>query len=569
MIKLLQWIMRFTEKHLRLCDILIILTFLLFAIICHTGRTCAPPPIIDFTNSDAGNIACFSAGLDNQELFKGDMVLENPKNYSYYMTIHVPLIRAINKITGSYSEAFLALYGFQIFLLLTGFYFLGILLLKSRFWAVLLSFVIITYGAVGVWTYWGLWTDPIPRDTFASLLGFLWFFVIYTHKSPKYWPILMGLAGLLVYVHPISALAIAFSIWFAYWWFVPKGWSNSRKIAYLFFCGIIFCIVAVPFIYNFVTSLDHSTSENPQLIRKIIEYRTPPGLSAVDFGWAIKKFLFTVMIGCPTVSLGIVGVLVLFSYSEWRKNSELKLILLWIAGGIVFLLFFLGGNIAFANIAGRVPILNNLIRNVRYIIPISLILFMMGVVCIERNFQNWIGRRVVYLSIIVLMIYILNPLGIAKDFRAIPVLGIKSLATGYKPKKSPLAEAITAVSKLTLPGSRILPINLEPLAIRYPAIRPVVWAYKDGAVLDKSNHEKLIKWHQVRERIREVWKKTALSPEKRTIGLLQIARELNAEYLLMADDIHIDINKVKQYNVFPDELIWTNSSYSLYRVADK
>ena len=194
---------------------------------------------------------------------------------------------------------------------------------------------------------------------------------------------------------------------------------------------------------------------------------------------------------------------------------------------------------------------------------------MMGVVCIERNFQNWIGRRVVYLSIIVLMIYILNPLGIAKDFRAIPVLGIKSLATGYKPKKSPLAEAITAVSKLTLPGSRILPINLEPLAIRYAAIRPVVWAYKDGAVLDKSNHEKLIKWHQVRERIREVWKKTALSPEKRTIGLLQLARELNAEYLLMADDIHIDINKVKQYNVFPDELIWTNSSYSLYRVADK
>jgi len=562
--------MQFTEDHLRLCDFLIILSFILFATLCHIGRTCAPPPVVDFTNSDAANIASFCAGLDNQELFDGDMLLEDSKNYRFYMTIHIPLIRTINKLTGSYGQALLALYGFQIFLLLTGFYFLGVLLLKSRFWAVFLSFVMITYGAVGVWTYWGLWTDPIPRDTFASLLGFLWFFAIYTHKSPKYWPILMGLVGLLVYVHPISALAVAFSIWFAYWWFVPRGWSNSRKIAYLFFCGIIFCIVAVPFIYNFVISLDYSTSENPQLIRKIIENRTPPGLSTVDFGWAIKKFLFTVMIGCPTVSLGIVGVLMLFSYSEWRKNSELKLILLWIAGGIVFLLFFLGGNIAFANIAGKVPVLKNLIRNVRYIIPISLILFMMGVVCVERNFQNWIGRRVVYLSIIILMVYILNPLGIAKDSRTMPILGIKSLATGYKPEKTPLAEAIIAVSKLTLPGSRILPINMDPLPIRYAAIRPVVWAHKDGAALGKSNHEKLIKWHQVRGLIREVWKKNILFPEKRTKEFLQLSRKLNAEYLLIdaMDDRSISGSNSKQYDVFPNELVWSNSIYSLYRVAN-
>jgi hypothetical protein len=563
MIKLLQWIMRFTEKHLRLCDILIILTFLLFAIICHIGRTCAPAPIIDFTNSDAGNIACFAAGLDNQEIFKGDMVLEDSGNYRYYMTIHVPLIRAINKITGSYSEAFLALYGIQIFLLLTGFYFLGIRLLKSRFWAVLLSVVIITYGAVGVWTYWGLWTDPIPRDTFASLLGFLLLFAIYTHKSPKYWPILMGLAGLLVYVHPISALAIAFSLWFAHWWFIPDDWSSSRKIAFLFFCGTIFCVVALPFAYNFVISLDHSTSENPQLIRKIIELRTPTGLSAVDFGWAIKKFIFTVMIGCPTVSLGIVGVLILFSCSEWRKNSELKLILLWIAGGIVFLLFFLGGDIAFAGITGRVPILNNLIRNARYIIPISLILFMMGVVCIERNFHNWIGKRVVYLSVIVLMIYILNPLEIAKDFRAIPILGIKSLATGYKPEKSLDAEAITAVSELTLPGAKIFSVQGKTLAIRYAAIRPVVWAYKDGAVLDKTNHEKLLEWHYIRERIKDVGDKSALFHENITIGYLQLARELNADYLLLYE------RNIKQDDIFPDGLVWSNSSYLLYRVANK
>jgi len=169
------------------------------------------------------------------------------------------------------------------------------------------------------------------------------------------------------------------------------------------------------------------------------------------------------------------------------------------------------------------------------------------------------------------MIYILNPLGIAKNFRTIPILGIKSLVTGYKPKKSPLAEAITAVSKLTQPGSRILPINMDPLAIRYAAIRPVVWAYKDGAVLDKSNHEKLIKWHQVRERISEVWKKTLLSPEKRTKEFLQLSRKLNAEYLLIvvSDDRSISGNNAKQYDVFPDELVWSNSSYSLYRVANQ
>jgi hypothetical protein len=562
--KLLQCMTQFTEKHLRLCDILIILTFLLFATLCHIGRTCAPPPEIDLRSGDAANIASFCAGLDNQALFKGDMILEDPKDFRFYWTIHIPLIRTINKITCSYGQAFLALFGFHIFLFLTGFYFLGILLLKSRFWAVLLSFVIITYGAVGVWgTYWGTWTEPIPRDTFVSLLGFLWFFAIYFHKSPKYWPIVMGFAGLLVYVHSVSAPAIAFSLWFAYWWFVPSNWSNSRKITYLFFCGIVFCVVAAPYIYNyFLVNLDSGTGETHLQIREIIDFKYSRGISE-DNIWAIKTFLFTVLIGCPTVSLGILGVLILFSCSEWRKNAEFKLILLWATGVIIFLLLFIGGDRAFAYITDRVPVIPNLIRNARYIIPISLILFMMGVVCIERNFQNWIGKRIVYISIIVIMIYILNPLGIVQQLRMFPVLGMKSLLTGYQPTKSPLAEAVTAVDKLTLPGSRILPIGMDPLVIRYAAIRPVVWTYKDGGSLIISNHKKAFRWYQIKERFMETTIKARHFPEKRTIGYLQLSRELNAEYLL------IDNSDVKQDTTFSDKRIWSNSSYSLYRVANK
>jgi len=560
--KSLQWVMQFTEKHLRLYDFIIILVFLLFAIVAHTGRTVAPPPEIDLRNCDAGNIASFCAALDHPELFKGDMLLGETKNFSFYRSAHIPLIRAINRITGSYGQAFLTLFGIHIFLFLTGFYLLGKLLLKSRFWAVLLSFVIITYGGVGVWTYWGLWTEPIPRDTFASLLGFLWFFAIYTHKFPKYWPIVMGLAGLLLYVHPVSASIIAFSLWFAYWWFVPNDWSNSRKITYLLFCGIIYCVVASPLIYNYFTNVENQ-GVIPLQIKEIIDYRKPSGLTPSDVGWAIKTFLFTVLIGCPTVSLGIFGVLILFSFSEWRNNIESKIVLLWAAGVIVYLLFFLGGDFAFAYITGRVPILYCLIRSIRYIIPISLILFMMGVLCVERNCQNWIGKRFVYISIIVLSIYLLNPLGIAKQQRMFPVLGAKSLITGYKPTQSPEAEAVAAVSKLTLPGSKIMPLGIDPLAIRYAALRPVVWAYKDGGALGKTNHEKLLKWYQIDQRIWKMREKAALAPEKTMIGFLQLSRELNAGYLL------INNSNVKQDDVFPDKLIWSNSSYSLYRIAKK
>ena len=58
------------------------------------------------SSSDAANIASFSAALDHPQLFANDALLSNPANFSFYSTLHIPLIRILAKWFGNYSTPF-------------------------------------------------------------------------------------------------------------------------------------------------------------------------------------------------------------------------------------------------------------------------------------------------------------------------------------------------------------------------------------------------------------------------------------------------------------------------------
>ncbi len=95
----------------------------------------------DAVDGDLGYIASYAAGLDHAELFAGDPMLGDARNFAWYSSVHVPLARAAHKLAGSYAGVFLATYGLHIFAHLAGFYLLGVVLFGSPFWATVLALI--------------------------------------------------------------------------------------------------------------------------------------------------------------------------------------------------------------------------------------------------------------------------------------------------------------------------------------------------------------------------------------------------------------------------------------------
>ena len=182
-------------------------------------------------SGDGGNIASYAAALDHPGWFSSDPVLGNSNNIGIYATIHIPLIRLLDRLTGDYGLAYTWLVFPETFLQLLGFYILGRVLFKNRSWAFLLAFLTAMMVInIGLGEIWGVWRDALPRVTFQSLLPFLLALVLVWKDRPGRWPWLMIIGGLLVYVHPISAPAWGFAIWLSLWLLHPKGWNWKRRI---------------------------------------------------------------------------------------------------------------------------------------------------------------------------------------------------------------------------------------------------------------------------------------------------------------------------------------------------
>src|SRR5437870_715799 len=207
-------------RAITLADGVIVLAFGLLALIFYLGRWGGAYPFV-FLESDAANIAGFAAAWDHPELFQGDELLGDQRNFGIYSTIHIPLIRALAKLTGDYGTAFIFLLGPHVFIQALGFYILGRVLFQSRYWATLLAIVTMMPVWLNLGEYWGIYDDPLPRVSFQALLPYLLAGTFYWRSNPAVWPWLLGFAGALIYVHPVSAPGWILAVWLGMWAFQP------------------------------------------------------------------------------------------------------------------------------------------------------------------------------------------------------------------------------------------------------------------------------------------------------------------------------------------------------------
>ncbi|MBE3038965.1 MAG: oligosaccharide flippase family protein [Chloroflexi bacterium] len=530
----------FTSPGVNRWDWLAVLTFLAFAGLYFLGRLQANYPVVILTG-DGGNIASYAAALDHPDWFKNDPALGDSNNIGIYATIHIPLIRALVRLTGDYGLAYAWLVLPQTFLQLLGFYILGRVLFKNRFWAFLLAFLTaMTVINIGLGEIWGVWQDALPRVTFQSLLPFLLALVLVWKDRPGRWPWLMVFAGLLVYVHPISAPAWGLAVWLSLWLLQPKDWNWRRRVMVMLGLGVLFLAAITPFAVNYLSYRGRDQAADYNTVMTILQAYSPANL--LDVPAALGSFLWNM-----TRSLLLPVALVGFA-ATWllKKNdrTSVKVVLLWMAGLFITSTLIPFGERMVEQQLHILPLETELVRCIRYFVPLFLLFWLWPLAELAPRLVNLQARRaVIALGIVLFVLWGATNRPAVRDMLQAVSCFSKARLVCTSPR--PIDDLIVALRTQTQPGEGVLFFNedtaytSQTLSVRYAALRPLVYTLRDSGILGYSNRSALPGWLATTNQMESL--RAMTDPQERLEGLVPLAVSLKADYLVIDFEVAQEI----------------------------
>lgn len=569
-------------------DGLVVLCFAIYSLLFFLGKWDGSQPFIDLSGDMALNVAGSAAVMDHPDLLVKDAVLGNPDNIRFYQSIHIPLTRILARGDGDYGRAVIAPLGLHVFLQLCGFYLLGRVILKNRFWAVLFAAMTAITVTLSLGEYWGVYSDPQPRFTFQVLLPFLLAAAYHWKENVKAWPLLMVAAGFLVYVHSVSAPLWAFALWLGFWIYLPRSWSFLTRVLFMLMTGLDFIIISFPFIINYLGGRVSATPLDIENVKRVMLSVYPNYFRP----WLDLQEIIAILAKDALLWPGLAGLCILV----WlmRKNFRtLGLVLLWLTG-IMFVsiviptlelyLFHGASHIAFTPIW---------VRGIRYLVPFLMLFCLWPLAEISHKlacpqkfdwhvswldeFKDGLASRPIQISLNILGVFVVLAANILSDAgyqsgrslqwrmpeKALACWTAGELICPSTPVKASQLDILKKIKSLP-PGSTILPIINEndkqyslELAIRYTALQPVVFTDKDFSTYWQSNPSALIQWEEDAKEIDRI--KTTEGMEQRARAAQEIGERLGASFLLLDWEAPGD-NLAGRY------LIYKNDRYFLYEI---
>jgi O-antigen/teichoic acid export membrane protein len=517
-------------------DWLAVLAFLAFAGLYFLGRLQGNYPLVILTG-DGGNIASYAAAIDHPGWFKNDPALGDSNNIGIYATIHIPIIRALAHATGDYGQAYAWLLLPQTFLQCLGFYILGRVLFRNRFWAFLLAFLTaMTVIDIGLGEIWGVWQDALPRVTFQSLLPFLLALVLVWKDRPARWLWLMVFAGLLVYVHPISAPAWGLAIWLSLWLLQSKEWSIQRRLLVMLGLGLLFLAVMTPFAINYLSYRGRDQAADYNTVMTILKAYSPANLLDVPAAWVGFLWNMTRNLLIPVALVGFAATWLL------KKNDRtpVKVVLLWMAGLMITSLLIPWVERMVEHQLHLLPLETELVRGIRYFVPLLLLFWLWPLAELAPRLAKPLVRQAVIAMGVVLFVFwgATNRPAVRDMLQAISCLS-KARLVCMSPR--PIDDLIAVLRTETQPGDGVLFFNedkaytSQTLSVRYAALRPLVYTLRDSGILGYGNRSVLPAWLAITNQVQTL--QAITDPQQRLEQLVPLAASLNAAYLVIDFDV--------------------------------
>jgi hypothetical protein len=443
------------------------------------------------------------------------------------------LIRALNHLTRDYGLAYAWLVLPQTFLQLAGFYILGRVLFKNRFWAFLLAFLTgMTVINIGLGEIWGVWQDALPRVTFQSLLPFLLALVLAWKDRPRRWPWLMLFAGLLVYVHPVSAPAWGMAVWLSLWFLQPKDWTWERRSLVMLGLGGLFLVVLIPFAINYLSYRGRDTAADYTTVMAVLQTYSPANLLNVPA--ALGTFLWN-MTRSLLLPVALAGFVVTWLLKKGDR-TQVKVVLLWMTGILITSVLIPFAEQVIESRYHILPLETELVRCIRYFVPLLLLFWIWPLAEWTRRFANPRARWApIILGILLFGFWSGTNRPAVRDIFQTFICFTK--ARLVCPAPGPLNGLILSLRTQTQPGEGVLVFNedtayvSQSLSVRYAALRPLVYTLRDSGILGYSNRSALPDWLETTRQMDTL--RAVADPRKRLEGLVPLADRLGAIYLVV------------------------------------
>ena len=173
------------------------------------------------------------------------------------------------------------------------------------------------------------------------------------------------------------------------------------------------------------------------------------------------------------------------------QKRSLVLVSSWLAGLFLVSCVLPTVDQSVARMQGGLPLEVDLIRGLRYLVPLLLVLCVWALAAVVRS-----RERLGWVATLVLGVGWLN-----QDTDAL----VGRLQTwGYRQRDGrQLVDALRAIRDLTPPGSLVLPRS-DTLAVRYEALRAAAFSEKDMNVLIYVNQQEFAAFLERRRRVRDV-----------------------------------------------------------------
>jgi len=560
-------------------DALIAIFFAVFALAFQLQRWGGYDPAI-FMYSDAANLTAFAAARANPHLFIGDTLLEHFDNYKFYTTVHIFAIKALGWLTGDYGKGMVFLLGPLVLIHLLGYYLLGRVLFQNRFWALILSLTTSVYIDTPVSDDVGLMYDPLPGFAFGALLPYLLATIIRFQDDTDKWKLIMACCAGLIYVHPVSGPAWVFGLWLFYAVANPDGLAVRQRVNRAFALGIVAVVVALPFAVLYVSS--HDTAPNDPVkvaaimeafkARVVPEYQNPiPAIRAL-FNWLFTDFYYTYF--------ALLSLCFLLYAKNYRK--EARALITVVSGVVLFSMLIPCVEYFRAINSGGVPLQYDLIRPLKYVVPTIFVLSVWGLYTLQERISQSIKGEYISSVVSVLIgltfvfyVHMKDPSVVRFVYPTIYAWRHGDLLPEKMKWQVMQVEAIRAVRRFTPEKSKIFVTSDLALQARFAALRPVVYAYKDGGIFAYSNYDALLKWHEIYRKLGGRFKRAGYSPAELEQTIVPVARELDADYMLAYfgnyfEKIGSNVDSSEKNDPQDVDLngftnVWRNLHYGLYK----
>ena len=586
------------RKTITWLDVVVAISFAIFALAFQLQRWGGYDPAI-FMGSDAGVYTEIAAAEAYPDLFVGDALLQRADNYNFYKVAHIFAIRTLGWLTGDYGKGMIFLLGPLVLTHLLGYYVLGRVLYQNRFWAIILSLTTAVYISPPVSDDVGLLFDPIPGLAFGALLPYLLAAIIRFQDETDKWKIIMACCAGMIYVHPVSAPAWVFGLWLFYAFSNPDGLLAGQRFKRAVVLGMIAFLVALPFAVVYIGSHDTAPSDPLKVaaIRDAMEARIEPAYFhpistiGVFFKWLLTDFRYTYF--------ALLSLTFLLYDNRYKKKVRTLVVLIF--GVVLFSIVFPSIEYLRTVYTG-IPYQTEFIRPLKYVIPVIFVLSVWGLRALHARLALS-GTTASIVSVLIGLLFVAyvhrkNPNVVDSIYQPI-VVWFQGDFLPQKAQKNLLeVEAIRAVRQFTPEKAKLFVTSDRALEVRYAALRPVVFAYKDGSTFAFSNYSALLKWHEVYKKVGGRFKKTGYSPVEIEETMIPIARELDADYIFVYFGDYFDKDKTnavfnhlsittaalandpdptavefssnrRPYGLNGVSYVWSNSQWGLYKMVQR